>query len=77
MGMYLDLDYLAAQTPKAIKELEDLRLDKARLDWLADVKNTIGNVIFPTACVEKNFHSLRAAIDAAMLIDTPDAASGI
>lgn len=41
--------------------------DTQRIDWLADVNNKIGNVQLPTACVEKNPHSLRAAIDAAMI----------
>jgi hypothetical protein len=51
---------------EAADEIERLRADKARLDWLADKDNTIGQVLLPYACVEANLHSLRAAIDAAM-----------
>ena len=47
-------------------ELEELRKDKARLDWLADPSNMIGNVTLPTECVQRNPCSLRAAIDDAM-----------
>lgn len=43
--------------------------DKARLDWLSDRDNTIGNVQLPTMCVMRNLHSLRAAIDDAMTLD--------
>jgi hypothetical protein len=42
--------------------------DTRRLDWLADTRNTIGNVQLPTKCVEKNLSSLRDAIDSAMLL---------
>lgn len=49
-------------------ELQELLKDKARLDWLADVDNAIGNVQLPTYIVERNLGSLRDAIDAAMLI---------
>ena len=52
------------------KELNDLRKDKARLDWLADVNNTIGNVQLPRDIVERNLHSMRDAIDEAMLIES-------
>ncbi len=51
------------------KEIDDLRKDKARLDWLADVENTIGNVSLPTDIVERNLHSLRDAIDEAMRLE--------
>ena len=47
-------------------DLQELLKDKARLDWLADVKNTIGNVMLPTDIVKRNLTSLRDAIDAAM-----------
>ena len=40
--------------------------DALRLDWLADPKNSIGNVQLPAKCVENNVHSLRDAIDEAM-----------
>jgi len=46
--------------------IEQLRKDKARLDWLADPTNTIGGVQLPTEYVITNLHSMRAAIDAAM-----------
>lgn len=48
------------------RENAELKRDKARLDWLADVNNTIGNVSLPRDIVERNLHSLRAAIDEAM-----------
>lgn len=51
------------------KRLEQAEKDAARLDWLADPANTIGNVQLPTECVEQNIHSLRAAIDAAMAME--------
>jgi hypothetical protein len=47
-------------------EIEKLRADAKRLDWLADPANTIGNVQLPTEAVTANLHSLRDAIDAAM-----------
>lgn len=47
-------------------EVQALKRDKERLDWLADPKNNIGNVQLPIVCVERNPHSLREAIDAAM-----------
>ena len=40
--------------------------DKARLDWLADVNNNIGNVLLPRDIVERNLGSLRDGIDEAM-----------
>lgn len=46
--------------------LLDLLADSRRIDWLADRENRIGNVELPRECVEKNLHSMRAAIDAAM-----------
>lgn len=48
------------------RENAELRKDKARLDWLADVNNSIGNVLLPTDIVERNLHSMRDAIDEAM-----------
>ena len=50
-------------------ELQELIKDKARLDWLADVNNNIGNVLLPRDIVERNLGSLRDGIDEAMLID--------
>ena len=40
--------------------------DKRRLDWLADPKNSVGQVMLPREIVERNIHSLRDAIDEAM-----------
>ena len=50
-------------------ELQELLKDKARLDWLADVNNNIGNVLLPTDIVERNLSSLRDGIDEAMRIE--------
>lgn len=47
-------------------ECDHLRKDAARLDWLADPENQIGEVLLPTEVVEQNPHSMRDAIDAAM-----------
>lgn len=44
----------------------DLLKDRARLDWLADVDNKLGGVTLPRDIVERNLHSMRAAIDEAM-----------
>lgn len=49
-------------------ELQELIKDKARLDWLADVNNTIGGVLLPRDIVERAL-SMRDAIDEAMLVD--------
>jgi len=46
--------------------IEQLRKDKARLDWLADPQNTIGNVTLPRQHIMDHPDSMRAAIDAAM-----------
>ncbi|KJV08020.1 hypothetical protein [Methylocucumis oryzae] len=48
------------------KLVEELKKDKARLDWLADRDNNIGNVTLPTTCVANNLTDLRMAIDEAM-----------
>ena len=48
------------------EQVQAWKRDKERLDWLADPKNSIGNVQLPTGCVERNPHSLRDAIDDAM-----------
>ena len=53
----------------AAAEIETLRADWVRMEWLADRKNTIGNVQLPTMCVMNNMHSLRGAIDEAMRLD--------
>lgn len=47
-----------------------LRADSARIDWLADVNNTVGSVVLPRHIVEQNISSLRQAIDAAMTAKT-------
>lgn len=49
-------------------EIEELRKDKARIDWLADVNQFIGNVQLPTDCVLQAL-DLRQAIDMAMELD--------
>lgn len=51
-------------------ELQELLKDKARLDWLADVNNTIGSVLLPRDIVERNLGSMRDAIDEAMSIES-------
>lgn len=40
--------------------------DAARMDWLADPSNPVGNVQLPRQCVLDNLESMRAAIDQAM-----------
>ena len=52
------------------RENAELQKDKARIDWLADVNNTIGNVALPRDIVERNLGSLRDGIDEAMLIES-------
>lgn len=47
----------------------DLLKDRARLDWLADVDNKLGGVTLPRDIVERNLHSMRAAIDEAIVVD--------
>jgi hypothetical protein len=61
------IDYFAAQDELATlkAELAELRKDKARLDWLADKENKIGNVQLPAAIVERTL-MLRDAIDLSM-----------
>lgn len=49
-----------------LDHIDELQADKARIDWLADRDNHIGNVQLPMACVEANIESLRGAIDMAM-----------
>ncbi|WP_288094428.1 hypothetical protein [Thiomonas sp.] len=77
---YLDREANRATTPvkaeamrqaaNKLRELERenkrLRADAARLDWLSDPDNPVGNVQLPTHCVTANLHSLRDAIDMAM-----------
>ena len=52
------------------QENNALLKDRARLDWLADVNNSIGNVLLPRDIVERNLSSLRDGIDEAMLIES-------
>lgn len=47
-------------------EVDAMERDKARIDWLADPENFIGNVQLPVGAVTENIGSLRDAIDAAM-----------
>lgn len=62
LGMACEIDRLNAQitAPTA---------DSYRIDWLADVNQSIGNVMLPMECVTNNLGSLRAAIDMAMRLD--------
>lgn len=55
----------------AADEIEALRADGARLDWLADKDNPIGEVSLPSVCVMRNVGDMRAAIDEAMRLN-PD-----
>lgn len=63
------LQELREEVDKLKITFHELQKDKARLDWLADVNNTIGNITLPRDIVERNLHSMRAAIDEAMVID--------
>jgi len=55
---------------KSDKIIDQLQKDKERLNWLADVNNTIANVILPTKIVQENLEGgLRGMIDAAMRLD--------
>ena len=51
-------------------ENAELRKDRARLDWMSGANNAICSVLLPTDIVERNLHSMRAAIDEAMLIES-------
>ena len=64
------LQELHEEVDKLKITLNELLKDKARLDWLADVNNTIGNVLLPTDIVERNLGSLRDGIDEAMSIES-------
>lgn len=50
------------------RENAELRKDKARIDWLADANQNIGDLILPRDIVERNLHSMRSAIDEAMAL---------
>jgi len=59
------MESLLARNDVLRKENEALRADADRIDWLADVNNTVGSVVLPREIVEANVSSLRQAIDAA------------
>ena len=63
------LQKLRAEIDQLKIAFHELLKDKARLDWLADVNNSIGNVLLPTDIVERNLGSLRDGIDEAMRIE--------
>jgi len=52
----------------AIVYIQKLEEDKARIDWLSEVDEKKGHVQLPYECVMNNLHSLRSAIDDAMLL---------
>ena len=60
---------LTEQVQKMGRELHRHKLDTARLNWLADRENAIGNVQLPAECVLAHPDSMRAAIDAAMAME--------
>lgn len=60
------LQTLRAEVDQLKITFHDLLKDRARLDWLADVDNNIGNVLLPRDIVERNLGSLRDGIDEAM-----------
>ena len=59
------LESLMARNDVLRTENAALRADADRIDWLADVNNTVGSVVLPREIVEANVSSLRQAIDAA------------
>lgn len=59
------LESLLARIDVLRIENSALRADADRIDWLADVNNTVGSVVLPREIVEANVSSLRQAIDAA------------
>ena len=64
------LQKLRAEIDQLKIAFNELLKDKARLDWLASVDNKIGGVTLPRDIVERNLHSMRDAIDEAMLIES-------
>lgn len=66
---HLDMISMPAALQAITAALREGCQDKARLDWLADRNNQIGNVQLPTMCVMNNMQDMRAAIDEAMQID--------
>ena len=65
----IDAALTTAEANDLTAEVQRLRADAARLDWLADPGNHIGNVQLPTECVLAHPESMRAAIDAAMRME--------
>lgn len=61
----LALESMMARIEVLRIENKALRADADRIDWLADVNNTVGSVVLPREIVEANISSLRRAIDAA------------
>ncbi len=59
------LESLLARIEELRVQNAALRADADRIDWLADVSNTVGSVVLPREIVEANISSLRQAIDAA------------
>lgn len=59
------IERLERENAELEQQVERLREDAARLDWLADPNQAIGNIQLPNDCVLDNLHSLRDAIDAA------------
>lgn len=55
------------------REIDALRKDKARLDWIADTGNGFASLQLPGECVRRNLHSMRAAIDDAMAMQKAEA----
>lgn len=66
-GEYAEAKALVAEIVE-----RELGEDSKRIDWLADPENRIGNVQLPREIVERNIHSLRAAIDEAMRVGNPE-----
>ena len=60
----LALESLMARIEVLSVQNAALRADADRIDWLADVNNTVGSVVLPREIVEANMSSLRQAIDA-------------
>lgn len=80
--MTIEHDWAIGEAKRLREENERLRIenaalraDSARIDWLADVNNTVGSVVLPRHIVEQNISSLRQAIDTARSAKTlPDPA---
>ena len=63
------LQKLRAEIDQLKIAFHELLKDKARIDWLADVNNSIGSVLLPRDIVERNLGSMRDGIDEAMKIN--------